>query len=83
MQPLGLNGSRKLHDIMIDLHVPQAWRRRMPVLVAGDTVLWLIGCRRSDWGKLTAATRRVLTVACVRDADETIDARSLDRNGQN
>lgn len=67
MQPLGMIGRRKLHDIMIDNHVPQSTRAQMPVLLAGEHVLWLVGVRRSDWGKITPATRRVLTVRLIHD----------------
>lgn len=68
MQPLGMVGTRKLHDIMIDARVAREWRAFLPVLVSGERIVWLVGVRRSDWGKLTTATTRVVTVRFVRAA---------------
>jgi tRNA(Ile)-lysidine synthase len=65
MQPLGMQGSRKLHDIMTDAHIEKQQRRTTPLLISGQTILWLVGVRRSDWGKVTAHTQRVLRVALV------------------
>lgn len=44
--PEGMRGRKRLHDYFIDAHVPR-WRRdRIPLLVAGDDVIWVIGARR-------------------------------------
>jgi tRNA(Ile)-lysidine synthase len=63
MQPLGMAGERKIHDIMIDLRIPKAQRSTLPLLVTPERILWLVGARRSDWGKVTAATQRLLRVS--------------------
>lgn len=43
--PVGMEGSKKLQDILVDAKVPRRQRDRMPVLTAGDEVLWLVGHR--------------------------------------
>lgn len=43
--PAGMEGSKKLQDILVDAKVPQRLRDRIPLLVAGDDILWVIGYR--------------------------------------
>lgn len=43
--PTGMEGSKKLQDILVDAKVPRSRRDRVPLLVAGDEVLWVIGHR--------------------------------------
>ena len=68
MQPLGMAGSRKLHDIMVDSRAPRHVRSSLAVLATPEHILWLVGLRRSDWGKITPRTRQVLCVTFNRDA---------------
>ncbi len=70
MQPLGMAGTRKLHDIMIDAHIAQARRASIPLLATPEHVLWLAGARRSDFGKLTATTQRILSVSFVEQGQQ-------------
>lgn len=43
--PVGIDGSKKLQDLLVDAKVPRRTRDRVPLLVAGDEVLWAIGYR--------------------------------------
>lgn len=45
--PQGMQGSKKLQDWLVDAKVPRAERDRVPLLVAGDALLWVVG-RRVD-----------------------------------
>lgn len=45
IHPPGMAGSKKLQDLFVDLKVPRAQRRRLPVLVAGAAVVWVVGLR--------------------------------------
>lgn len=50
MRPLGMQGSRKLQDILVDAKVPRELRRALPVVVCDDEIVWLPGYRISeDW----------------------------------
>jgi tRNA(Ile)-lysidine synthase len=52
-QPLGLHGAKKLQDFFVDAKIPRAARARVPLLVAGDRIAWVVGLRIADpfrWG---------------------------------
>lgn len=58
--PLGAPGSRKLQDFFVDAGVPCARRRQVPVVAAGDRIVWVAGHRLDDRFKLGPATTAVL-----------------------
>ena len=43
LRPLGMQGEKKLKAYFIDKKVPQALRDRLPLVFAGDTLLWVPG----------------------------------------
>ncbi|MCG0239179.1 MAG: tRNA lysidine(34) synthetase TilS [Firmicutes bacterium] len=43
--PVGMSGSKKLQDLFVDSKVPRARRSRIPLVVAGDAVVWVVGLR--------------------------------------
>jgi tRNA(Ile)-lysidine synthase len=47
-QPLGLSGTKKLQDFFVDAKIPRAERGRVPLLLAGDRIAWVVGHRISD-----------------------------------
>ncbi|HEX9446060.1 MAG TPA: tRNA lysidine(34) synthetase TilS [Candidatus Binatia bacterium] len=61
-QPLGMQGRRKLKDLFIEKKVPRGARAALPLLVAGENILWIPGCGRSRIGKIGPQTREVLKV---------------------
>jgi tRNA(Ile)-lysidine synthase len=66
-QPLGMNGVKKLNRFMIDAWIPQSWRRRVPVVVSPQQVVWVVGYRLDEQVKVTGATRQVLCLKFRRD----------------
>ncbi len=44
-QPTGLNGTQKIGNFMINAKIPAAWRDHLPLLVAGDALVWVCGWR--------------------------------------
>ncbi|OGO37623.1 MAG: hypothetical protein A2Z03_08025 [Chloroflexi bacterium RBG_16_56_8] len=61
--PAGLHGHTKsLHEFMIDEKIPRAARDRLPILVAGDRILWVCGWRVAESVLVTAETRQVLRI---------------------
>ncbi len=60
--PLGLSGSKKLKDFMIDAHIPVYRRDRMPLLCDQTRIIWIIGERISDLVRVDAATQQVLVM---------------------
>ena len=45
LKPLGLRGTIKVQDVLVDLKVPRAWRDRVPLVTCRDEVVWLPGYR--------------------------------------
>ena len=61
-QPLGMQGRKKLKDLFIEKKVPLGARAALPLLLAGEKILWVPGCGRSRIAKIGPATREVLKV---------------------
>jgi tRNA(Ile)-lysidine synthetase-like protein len=45
MDPLDMEGSKKLQDIFVDEKVPAESRHRVPVFVSGSEIVWIPGYR--------------------------------------
>ena len=62
--PLGMEGSRRVADVLAEAGVPAADRPSWPLVVAPDgTVLWVVGHRVGRAGALTDRTREAVRVA--------------------
>ena len=66
-QPLGLRGRKKLQDFFVDAKVPREARARVPLLLAGDRIAWVVGHRIADEFRWRGG--RVACVAEVRLAE--------------
>jgi len=64
-RPFGLRGTKKLSDFFIDSKIPRHLRDRVPLLVDGDDILWVVGIRRADKARITENTRRILEVQLI------------------
>ncbi|MER3514788.1 MAG: hypothetical protein C4310_10735, partial [Chloroflexota bacterium] len=70
-RPLGLGGHRtRVSQLLINLKVPRPWRDAIPLLVAGDTILWVCGFRLDDTVRVTEHTQEVLHLRFSRVDDE-------------
>ena len=58
--PLGMSGSKKLQDFLTDAKVPKTHRDSIPIVLAGNKIIWIVGHRPSDHAKLASATRHTL-----------------------
>lgn len=52
IQPLGMEGQKKLQDLFTDLQVPRYWRERVPLLDCKRGIAWVVGHRIADWAKV-------------------------------
>ncbi len=68
IEPLGMPGKHPLvSEVMINRKVPRWARVRWPLLVdANDRVLWIVGVRQAEAGKITPDTQRVLILRITR-----------------
>jgi tRNA(Ile)-lysidine synthase len=62
--PFGMRGhSKKLQDFFTDLKIPIAFRSRIPLVVAPEGILWVVGYRQDDRWAPTATTERCLVIS--------------------
>lgn len=70
IQPLGMEGSRKLHDLFVDMKVPRHWRDRVPLVLSERGILWAVGYRTAHWARVREGTGNVLCVSFVPSKDK-------------
>jgi tRNA(Ile)-lysidine synthase len=64
-KPLGVKGTQKLKEFFIDHKIPRFERTRIPLLISGEMIVWVIGYRIDERVKVTEKTQRVLKVELV------------------
>ena len=60
MRPIGMKGTQKISDILINRKVPQTEKERILVLCDEEKIIWLIGHAISEDAKLTDQTIQFL-----------------------
>jgi tRNA(Ile)-lysidine synthase len=65
IQPLGMEGRKKVQDIFTDAKVPRAERKRIPLVWFGDELAWVGGMSISHRLRVTEKTRRVLRIEMI------------------
>lgn len=67
IKPLGMSGTRKVHDIFVDEKVPRRLRKQTPIVVAEDGgIAWVAGFRVSEDYKITEGTERAYLLEVFR-----------------
>ncbi|MBD1399782.1 tRNA lysidine(34) synthetase TilS [Pelovirga terrestris] len=56
--PLGMTGHKRLKQLFSDLKIEKEERLRTPLVVAGETLLWVAGLQRSGFGVVTPLSVR-------------------------
>ena len=59
-----------MKEFMINAKIPAGQRDRIPLLVSGDEVVWIVGYRASEKFRVTDETRRVLLVKVITKTSE-------------
>ena len=61
-QPIGMGGhQKKLQDYFSDIKLPRPVRQRVPLLVAPEGILWIVGHRVDQrFGATSSTTRRII-----------------------
>ena len=62
MRPWGMEGSRKLKDILIANKTPKKLRKAVALVVKNTTILWTVGIRRSDEAPVNSDAERALEI---------------------
>ncbi len=63
--PSGMKGSKKLKEFFIDEKIPRIERDSIPLIVSGDTILWVVGKRVSNIGRVNKNTKRIFKVSVI------------------
>lgn len=58
MVPFGSVNAKKLKELLIDAKIPREWRDRLPLILAGDDIVWVPGVKRSAHALVTEQTLR-------------------------
>ncbi|MDR2089558.1 MAG: tRNA lysidine(34) synthetase TilS, partial [Clostridiales Family XIII bacterium] len=69
MRPAGMDGTKLIQDLFVDAKLPREDRETLPLIAAGDEILCVLAAgrlgRRTGNYAVTAATRRILRIACA------------------
>jgi len=63
--PLGVKGTQKLKEFFIDHKVPRFERLKIPLLISGEMIAWIVGYRIDERVKVTEKTKKILKVTVV------------------
>ena len=63
IQPLGMEGHRRLADLFSEEKIPRLTRSRLPVLESEKGIIWVAGVRQSDETRITEAKKLGVTIA--------------------
>ena len=66
MRPAGLGGTKSLADLFTDRKVPRALRRSLPVVVAGDQIVWVAGVALDERFAAAEGDREVVGLSARR-----------------
>jgi tRNA(Ile)-lysidine synthase len=61
-RPFGMQGSQKIHDLLINRKIPLEKRHSLPLLLNRESIVWVVGVRRGASATVTPATSRILRV---------------------
>jgi tRNA(Ile)-lysidine synthetase, N-terminal domain/tRNA(Ile)-lysidine synthetase, C-terminal domain len=65
--PLGMNGTKKLKDLFINLKIPKEQREEIPLVCFGGNIAWITGYRVSEIFKVDENTKNILEVKVERE----------------
>lgn len=65
-QPLGMSGTKKLKDFMIDEKIPNSMRDSVPLIVTSRGIAWVVGWRIAEWAKVDQDDRECLQITVER-----------------
>ncbi len=65
--PLGMNGSKKIKDIFIDMKIPKDYRDNIPIMQIDNEIAWVLGVKTSNTYKVTKTTKKILKIICKRE----------------
>lgn len=65
-QPLGMSGHKKVKDLFIERRLSLRLRTVLPLVVAGPNILWIPGHGRSEFARISSASKVALLLKAER-----------------
>jgi len=65
-RPIGMKDSVKLQDFFVNAKVPRGDRDRVPLVLSGEDIIWVVGYRVSEGVKVTPKTKRSIRLEVTR-----------------
>lgn len=69
LSPIGLTGTKKIKDILINKKIPADTKYMFPIISDDEQILWLLGYRISENYKIDDSTQRVIRIQLEYDDD--------------
>jgi len=69
-RPLGMGGTKKISDLLIDARVDRFQKAKQLILEADNEIIWVCGRRLSDLVKITSATKSFVELTIERYVGE-------------
>ncbi|MBN1572445.1 MAG: tRNA lysidine(34) synthetase TilS [Deltaproteobacteria bacterium] len=60
--PAGMKGSKKVKDFFIDIKIPRSKRDKVPILLSGGDIIWIVGHRADGRFVANEGTKRRLKI---------------------
>ncbi|HLP34992.1 MAG TPA: tRNA lysidine(34) synthetase TilS [Amoebophilaceae bacterium] len=60
--PLGMKGTQKVSDFLINTKVPLAVKDRIWVLISNEQIVWIVGYRVDERFKISSKTKKILEI---------------------
>jgi tRNA(Ile)-lysidine synthase len=67
--PAGFKHRKKLQDFFVDQKVPRDERNRVPMLISGEDIIWIVGHRGDERFIVHEGTKRVLKIEIKKTRD--------------
>jgi len=71
--PFGMKGSKSVDKYLSDAKVPLIYRDSVPVLVADDGIIWLVGHRTASWSAVSNDTKEIVQVRFTRRQSTSLE----------
>lgn len=65
--PLGMTGRKKLSDYLIDRKIPRKERKRIPLILKDDDLIWVAGHQIHHEYRVTETTQKLLRIELLKD----------------
>jgi len=65
-RPAGMRGTVKLQDFFVNAKVPREQRDRVPLVLSGEDIVWVVGFRLSEKFRVSGKTKRSIRIRASR-----------------